>query len=124
LLGEPFQPLAGVRDIDLIHTRIDAAETADIPQGAGRLVVVGLAGDVTASDGTTQVAILPGDIAEFAGPVTFTGNADESEVATAYIGAVVSFGDEPSASPASSPGSAVPAATLRRARRPLLQSPP
>ncbi|HYJ13247.1 MAG TPA: hypothetical protein VEW66_06630, partial [Thermomicrobiales bacterium] len=111
LMGEPFQPLAGVRDVDLIHTRIDAAETADVPESAGRLVVVGLAGDVTASDGTTQVAILPGDIAEFAGPVTFTGNADESEVATAFIGAAVSFGDEPVSSPAPSPASSGPEAT-------------
>jgi len=111
LAGQPFRPLAGVRDIDLIHTRIDAGETADIPQSAGRMVVVGLAGDVTASDGASQVTILPGDIAEFDGPVTFTGNADASEVATAYIGAVVSFGDEPAASPVASPQPTVTFAT-------------
>ena len=123
LLGEPFQPLAGVRDVDLIHTRLDAAETADVPQSAGRLVVVGLAGDVTASDGTTQVGILPGDIAEFAGPVSFTGNADASEVATAYIGAVVSFGDEPAASPESSPASTVPVASPASTEMPSTPEP-
>ncbi len=99
VMGEPFQPLAGVRDLDLIRSRVDAGETTEIPAGAGRLVVVGLTGDVTAND----VTILPGDLAEFDGAITITGNADGSEVVTAYIGAVVSFGDEPAASPAASP---------------------
>ncbi len=99
LMGEPFQPLAGVRDLDLIRSRVNAGETVDIPAGAGRLVVVGLTGDATAND----VTILPGDIAEFDGAITITGNTDGSEVVTAYIGAVVSFGDEPAATPATSP---------------------
>lgn len=106
LMGEPFQPLTGMRDLDLIRSRVNAGETVDIPAGAGRLVVVGLNGDVTAND----VTILPGDIAEFDGGISITGNTDGSEVVTAYIGAVVSFGDEPAASPAT-PAQATPEPT-------------
>lgn len=103
LAGDEFQPLAGTRDLDLIRTVLDAGDTATLPAGAGRAVVVGMAGDVSAVGGGVEATILPGDIAEFDGEVTLTGNADGSEIVTAYIGAVVSFGDEPTVETASSP---------------------
>jgi hypothetical protein len=123
LMGSPFQPLAGVRDLDLVRSRVNAGETTEIPQAAGRMVVVGLSGDVTASDGTTDVTILPGDIAEFDGAVTFTGNADGSEVVTAFIGAVVSFGDDPASSPMASPAATEAPATLAPTEEPATPAP-
>lgn len=103
LTGQPFQPLAGVRDLDLVRTTLDEGDEATIPQGAGRTLVLGLTGQVIASAGGQEdVGISPGDIAEFDGPISFSGAEDGSEVVTAYIGAVVSFGDEGEA-PAATP---------------------
>jgi hypothetical protein len=104
LMGQPFQPLAGTRDLDLVRTALDDGDEATLPQGAGRTLVLGLSGQVDASaSGQDGVTISPGDIAEFEGEISFTGAEDGSEVVTAYIGAVVSFGDEGDATAAASP---------------------
>jgi hypothetical protein len=104
LMGQPFQPLAGTRDLDLVRTLLDDGDEAAIPQGAGRTLVLGLAGQVVASsEGQDDVSISPGDIAEFTGPISFTGSEDGSEVVTAYIGAVVGFGDDEEATAAATP---------------------
>ncbi len=108
LVGQPFQPLAGTRDLDLVRTMLNEGDESTIPQGAGRTLVLGLTGQVIASTGNQEeVSISPGDIAEFDGPISFSGAEDGSEVVTAYIGAVVSFGDEGEATAAATPEAVV-----------------
>ncbi len=111
LVGQVFQPLAGSRDIDLVRDVVNAGEASELPGGAGRTLVFGLAGQITAvgEDGA-EMPILAGDIVEFAGPVTFTGVTDGSEYVAAYIGAVIGFGDEAAATPPSD-GEVAPAAS-------------
>ncbi len=96
LVGQPFRPLAGSRDIDLVRDVLDEGEQSAMPGGAGRTLVFGLAGQMTAigEDGT-EMPILAGDIVEFEGPVEFTSGSDGSEYVAAYIGAVIGFGEEP-----------------------------
>jgi len=115
LVGQAFRPLAGSRDIDLVRDVLDEGEQSELPGGAGRTLVFGLTGQVSAT--TTDGAEMPiaaGDIAEFEGPITFTGVIDGSEFVAAYIGSVIGFGDEAvgdsGATPATA-GSASPAAS-------------
>jgi hypothetical protein len=104
LIGSPFRPLAGTRDLDLVRDVLNEGETAELPQGAGRTLVLGLAGQVTAVTGDeVEIPIAAGDIAEFDGPVTFTGVSDGSEFVAAYIGAVIGFGEDEISTPAASP---------------------
>lgn len=100
LVGQPFRPLAGSRDIDLVRDMLNTGEQSSIPGGAGHTLVFGLQGQVTATteDGL-EMPVLAGDIAEFNGPVTFTGAADGSSFVAAYIGSVIGFGDEGVATP-------------------------
>lgn len=129
LVGQPFRPLAGTRDIDLVRDVLNEGEQSELPEGAGRTLVFGLAGQVSAATGDgTEMPIAAGDIAEFDGAITFTGVTDGSEFVAAYIGAVIGFGDEvvsaPDASPATAgPGSpaASPAATLKPTITPTAQ---
>jgi len=110
LVGQPFRPLAGSRDIDLVRDVLDEGELSEMPEGAGRTLVFGLAGQVsaTSSDGT-EMPIAAGDIVEFEGAVTFTGVTDGSDFVAAYIGAVIGFGDEAVNVPPASPAAAGPA---------------
>jgi hypothetical protein len=125
LVGQPFQPLAGTRDIDLVRDVLDADDTVELPEGAGRTLVVGLSGQITArtADGG-EVPIAEGDIAEFDGPVTFTGVTDGAEFVAAYIGAVIGFGDEPAeGSPEASPTAATPEPTQAPTEAPATPEP-
>ncbi len=126
LVGQPFRPLAGSRDLDLVRDVLDEGEQSEMPKGAGRTLVFGLAGQVSATtiDGV-EMPIAAGDIAEFDGAITFTGVTDGSDFVAVYIGAVIGFGDEvvnaQDASPATAgPASPVasPAATLEPTRIP------
>ena len=108
LVGQPFRPLAGERDLDLVRDVLDEGEVSEVPGGAGRTLVLGIAGQVTASTGSESgMPIAAGDIAEFDGPISFTGVTDDSVFVAAYIGAVIGFGDEsvvePDDAPASTP---------------------
>ncbi len=104
LTGQPFQPLAGTRDLDLVRAVLEEGDETAIPEGAGRTLVLGLSGQVVASAGNQEdVTITPGDIAEFDSPISFTGAEDGSEVVIAYIGAVVSFGEEGEATAIATP---------------------
>lgn len=107
LVGQPFRPLAGSRDIDLVRDMLDEGDQLEIPGGAGHTLVFGLTGQVIATtDDGAEMPVSAGDIAEFNGPVTFTGVMDGSAFVAAYIGSVIGFGDEAVASP-----EAVPATT-------------
>lgn len=110
LMGEPFEPLAGTRDLDLIRTYLEQGDTNEIPEGAGRSIVVGLSGEVTATGPEGDFTIMQGDIAEFTGAITLTGQSETAEVVTGYIGAVIGFGDDSSveSSPAATPEPVVP----------------
>ena len=115
LVGQAFRPLAGSRDIDLVRDVLDEGEQSELPGGAGRTLVFGLSGQVSATTGDgAEMPIAAGDIAEFEGPITFTGVTDGSEFVAAYIGSVIGFGDEAvgdsGATPATA-GSASPAAS-------------
>jgi hypothetical protein len=115
LVGQSFQPLAGSRDIDLVRDALDEGDESSIPGGAGRTLVYGLTGQVTATTGDgTEMPVAAGDIAEFDGPVTFTGVTDDSVFIAAYIGAVIGFGDEGLVAAEATPsgaGSATPVAS-------------
>lgn len=110
LMGQPFEPLAGTRDLDLIRTYLEDGDTVEIPEGAGRSIVVGLSGEVTATGPEGEFTIMQGDLAEFTGPITLTGQSESAEVVTGYIGAVIGFGDEPAieSSPVATPEPEVP----------------
>lgn len=104
LVGQAFRPLAGSRDIDLVRDVVDEGEQSELPGGAGRTLVFGLAGQVSATtsdDG--EMPIAAGDIAEFEGPITFMGVTDDSEFVAAYIGSVIGFGDEAVSASAATP---------------------
>lgn len=110
LVGEAFRPLAGSRDLDLVRAVLDEGEQFALPEGAGRTLVVGLNGQVTATTGDGQeMPIAAGDIVEFEGPITFTGVMDGSEYVAAYIGSVIGFGDEEASTPESDASVAAPA---------------
>lgn len=101
LIGQPFRPLMGERDLDLVRDVLNEGEQSEIPGGAGRTLVLGLTGQVTATTGDdAAVAISAGDIAEFEGPITFTGVTDGSEFVAAYIGSAIGFGEETIGTPA------------------------
>ncbi len=110
LVGQAFRPLAGSRDLDLVRDVLDEGEQSVLPEGAGRTLVFGLTGQVsaTASDGV-EMPIAAGDIAEFEGEITFTGVTDGSEFVAAYIGAVIGFGDEDVAAQDATPATDAPA---------------
>ncbi len=115
LVGQAFQPLAGSRDLDLVRVMIDEGEQSEMPAGAGRTLVFGLAGQVAATTGDgVEMPILAGDIVEFDGAITFTGGTDGAEFVAAYIGSVIGFDDGVEGTPASGStdaGPAIPAAS-------------
>lgn len=124
LVGQTFQPLAGSRDLDLVRVMMDEGDQSGMPGGAGRTLVFGLAGQVTATTGDgVEMPILAGDIVEFEGAITFTGGTDDSEFVAAYIGSVIGFDDGVAGTPAASStdaGTASPAATAEASEEPTV----
>ncbi len=95
LVGQSFLPLTGERDLDLVRDVLNEGEQSQLPEGAGHTLVHGISGQIMASTGSeSEMPIAAGDIAEFDGPVSFTGAADDSVYVAAYIGAVIGFGEE------------------------------
>jgi hypothetical protein len=77
LIGIPFRPLAGARDLDLVRNVIDGGEESQMPGGAGPTLVLVLSGQVTVSvNGEAPMPVAEGDIAELTGEITFSGEAD------------------------------------------------
>lgn len=113
--SEPFVGLNGRHDVDLVRDTLGAAETTELPAGAGPTLVFVTAGAVDVALASGEVVTLAADQAiALAGPLVVTAGADGGVLQAVVIGPAVPRLTGPAAAattpPPASPVAASPVA--------------